>query len=208
MIAKKKQREVLVKLSKNAKMPKYAHDGDLGMDIVATDLEYDVEKDNYIYHTGIHMESVDKKLGCFIMLRSSNRRTDAYLTNGVGLVETFLYRGEFVLTFKRRTATQLEYEVKETAAQLENIDNTLCNVLNWFELPWYKRIFSKPTIHLQNDDNSGLISMKDVLDKAPYKVGEKIGQIVWMEFPEVTLKQVDELSKTERGEGGHGSTGK
>lgn len=203
-MAKKKQ-VVNVKLSKDAKMPKYAHDGDLGMDIVATDLVYDVELDNYVYHTGIYMES-SKNLGCFIMLRSSNRRTDAYLTNCVGLVETFLYRGEFILTFKRRTSTQLEYDVKEIGNQLDINENMLQNILNWFELPWYKRIFSKPNFSPTPDD-SGLISMKDVLDKAPYKVGEKIGQLVWLEFPEVELKQVKELSKTIRGEGGHGSTG-
>jgi dUTPase len=204
----KKKYVVNVKLSKGAKMPKYAHDGDLGMDIVATNLVYDAEHDNYIYHTGIRMESFDKRLGCFIMLRSSNRRTDAYLTNCVGLVETFLYRGEFILTFKRRTSTQLEYDVKEIGNQLDANENMLHDILNWFELPWYKRIFSKPIVHYPNDDNSGLTTMKEILDKAPYEVGEKIGQIVWLEFPEVELQKVNELSETVRGEGGHGSTGK
>lgn len=201
----KKKHVVNIKLDEHAKMPKYAHDGDLGMDIVATDLKYDIENDNYIYHTGIFMES-EKNLGCFIMLRSSNRRTDAYLTNMVGLVETFLYRGEFILTFKRRTSTQLEYDVKEIGNHVDANENILQDILNWFEQPWYKRIFNKPNVSISDDYN--LISMNDVLDKAPYKVGEKIGQIVWLEFPEVELKQVNELSETVRGEGGHGSTGK
>lgn len=196
---------VKIKLDKNASMPKYAHDGDLGMDIKATGLEYDVEHDNYIYHTGIYMES-EKNLGCFIMLRSSNRQTDAYLTNMVGLIETFLYRGEFILTFKRRTSTQLEYYVNKISSQSERNENILHDVLKWFEQPWYKRIFNKPNISIYDDYN--LISMKDILDKAPYKVGEKIGQIVWLEFPEVELQEVEELSDTVRGTGGHGSTGK
>lgn len=41
-----------------------------------------------------------------------------------------------------------------------------------------------------------------------YKVGDRIGQIkIGMTFP-ITFKEVDELSETERGEGGYGSTGK
>lgn len=198
---------VKIKLDKNASMPKYAHDGDLGMDIKATGLEYDIEHDNYIYHTGIYMES-EKNLGCFIMLRSSNRRTDAYLTNMVGLIETFLYRGEFVLTFKRRTSTQLEYDVKENEKSIARNENTLNDILNWFEQPWYKRLFNKPNISTSQKDEFDLLTMKEILDKAPYNVGDKIGQIVWLNFPEVELQEVEELSDTVRGTGGHGSTGK
>lgn len=41
-----------------------------------------------------------------------------------------------------------------------------------------------------------------------YKVGDRIGQIkIGMTFP-ITFIEVEELSKTERGEGGYGSTGK
>ena len=40
-----------------------------------------------------------------------------------------------------------------------------------------------------------------------YKVGEKIGQIIIMPYPEVKFTEVDKLSETERGEGGHGHTG-
>lgn len=41
-----------------------------------------------------------------------------------------------------------------------------------------------------------------------YNVGDRIGQIIIMPFPVVNFKQVDELSNTERGNGGMGSTGK
>ena len=39
------------KLSENAVIPKYAIDGDVGMDLTAIDVEYDGKKDMYIYHT-------------------------------------------------------------------------------------------------------------------------------------------------------------
>jgi dUTP pyrophosphatase len=41
-----------------------------------------------------------------------------------------------------------------------------------------------------------------------YKVGDRIAQLVIMPVPLVQYTEVDELSETQRGEGGHGSTGK
>lgn len=40
-----------------------------------------------------------------------------------------------------------------------------------------------------------------------YTVGERIAQLVIMPYPEVKLQEVEDLDKTERGEGGWGSTG-
>jgi dUTP pyrophosphatase len=39
-----------------------------------------------------------------------------------------------------------------------------------------------------------------------YDVGDRIGQIIIMPYPQVTFEEVDELSSTERGDGGFGST--
>lgn len=41
-----------------------------------------------------------------------------------------------------------------------------------------------------------------------YKVGDRIGQIVIMPYPQIEFEEVNELSDTERGDGGFGSTGK
>jgi len=41
-----------------------------------------------------------------------------------------------------------------------------------------------------------------------YKKGNRIGQIIIMPIPDIKFKQVDELTETERGTGGYGSTGK
>ena len=40
-----------------------------------------------------------------------------------------------------------------------------------------------------------------------YNVGEKIGQLVILPYPQIQLEQAKELSETERGEGGYGSSG-
>lgn len=42
----------------------------------------------------------------------------------------------------------------------------------------------------------------------PYWPGDRIGQLVIVPIPEVEYVEVDELSETERGAGGYGSTGK
>ena len=41
-----------------------------------------------------------------------------------------------------------------------------------------------------------------------YKVGDRICQIMIIPYPPIEFKEVDELTNTERGEGGFGSTGK
>lgn len=41
-----------------------------------------------------------------------------------------------------------------------------------------------------------------------YETGDKIGQLVILPYPHINLVEVDELSETERGDGGFGSTGK
>jgi dUTP pyrophosphatase len=41
-----------------------------------------------------------------------------------------------------------------------------------------------------------------------YEIEERIGQIIIFPFPEIEFEESQELSKTDRGEGGFGSTGK
>lgn len=40
-----------------------------------------------------------------------------------------------------------------------------------------------------------------------YKIGDRIGQIIILPYPQIEFEEVTELSETERGEGGYGSTG-
>jgi dUTP pyrophosphatase len=46
------------------------------------------------------------------------------------------------------------------------------------------------------------------LANAPYQVGDRIGQFVVVQVPEIEIEETDTLSETERGTGGFGSTGK
>jgi dUTP pyrophosphatase len=40
-----------------------------------------------------------------------------------------------------------------------------------------------------------------------YDVGERVGQIMVLPYPKIEIQEVEELSESERGEGGFGSTG-
>jgi dUTP pyrophosphatase len=41
-----------------------------------------------------------------------------------------------------------------------------------------------------------------------YEIGERVGQIIIVPYPQITFNEVKELSSTDRGDGGFGSTGK
>lgn len=137
------------KLNPNAVVPTYAKPGDAGMDLTAIDIEYNKTYDCFIYKTGLAIEIPEGYVG-LIFPRSSNRKTEAYMTNHVGVIDSG-YRGEIMVTFKNR------------------------------------------------DDGEW---------SAPYDVNDRIAQLIILPYPNIEFNVVFELSETERGEGGHGSTGK
>lgn len=47
----------------------------------------------------------------------------------------------------------------------------------------------------------------DQQDDRHYKVGDRVGQIIIMPYPQIEFEEVEELSSSDRGEGGFGSTG-
>ena len=161
-------------------MPRYAHDGDLGMDLTAIDVEYDEEYDRYIYHTGLYMES-KREDGCLLFPRSGNAKTNAYLCNSVGLVDSFLYRGEFCLMFKNRTSIQTQAALRA--------------LVRWSSMPWYKKLFTS-----FNDISIECIKelRNDALLLAPYQKCDRVAQMVWLKFPEVTLKKTKKFTPSEQ----------
>lgn len=45
-------------------------------------------------------------------------------------------------------------------------------------------------------------------DEREYEIGDRIGQIIIMPYPEIEFEEVDELTDTDRSDGGYGSTDK
>lgn len=179
------------KLTPNAVIPQYAHRGDVGMDFIAISVEYNKEWDCYIYHTGLAFES-DYNWGQFLFPRSSNRKTNAYLTNSVGIADSAIYRGEILFCYKNRTSYD-DIIFKKAV-------NNAVDAADSFET--YQSIF-KQTLSVLKDNQE-----ENALEYAPYKVGDKIGQMVMLSYEDVEFEEVDGLSETERGTNGFGSTDK
>lgn len=132
-----------------AQLPKYAKPGDAGMDLVATSYQYLDDIGCHVYGTGLAVEIPEGYVG-LVFPRSSNRKTEAYLTNHVGVIDSG-YRGEIMASFKNRVPSYM---------------------------------------------------------KEPYNIGDRICQLIIIPYPTIEPVEADELNETERGAGGHGSTGK
>ena len=190
----------LKKLDKNAIIPEYAHDGDVGMDLTAISVEYDREHDMYIYHTGIAFET-DKHYGIFLFPRSSNRKTDAYLCNHVGIADSAIYRGEIILCFKNRTSLEVRAEIEKNRCFISRLSYEPFTtsggdsiVFNWSNIA-------------RDAENAGNWIYDNPMLYAPYQVGERVAQMVVLPYHNIKISEREELSETERGASGFGSTG-
>lgn len=138
---------LIKKLHKDSVVPKYAKEGDAGLDLTATSKWYDTDG-NVCYGTGLAFEIPTGYVG-LLFPRSSNAKKTLLLSNSVGVLDSG-YRGEVTFKFKN-----LEDE--------------------WSE---------------------------------EYNIGDRIGQIIILPYPQVNFIEAEELSETERGDGGYGSSGK
>lgn len=165
------------KLHPDAVVPAYAKPGDAGMDLTAIDKKYDANG-NVVYTVGLAFEIPEGYVG-FLFPRSSNAKKDLILTNSVGVIDSG-YRGDVGLKFKP-TACFMDYEDNKTKEEFE----------------WAADFVGLP----QTDPEPGDVQIEE------YEVGDRIGQIIILPYPKVKFTVVDELSSTERGAGGFGSTG-
>ena len=71
-----------------------------------------------------------------------------------------------------------------------------------------KEQFLTNSVGVIDSGYTGEISMILAGNFEYYKVGERIGQLIIMPYPQIEFEEVEELPITERGSGGYGSTGK
>ena len=135
------------KLHPDAVIPRYAKQGDAGMDLTAVAIEKESipPKGIVTFRTGLAIEIPEGHVG-LLFPRSSVYKTGMTLSNCVGVIDSG-YRGEIMMKYFR----------------------------NGFH--------------------------------EEYNVGDRIGQLIIMPYPEVQFEEVTELSSTDRGVGGYGSTG-
>ena len=169
------------RLSENAVVPTYGKPGDAGMDLTATSRHFDADG-NVVYGTDLAFEIPEGFVG-LLFPRSSNAKKDLTLTNSVGVIDSG-YRGEVAFKFKPAAFFADDEWAKP---------GTVGNVSQDFDFTMLPHSFN------QNNYEYGC---------SLYEIGDRVGQIVIMPYPQVTFQEVSELSSTDRGEGGFGSTGK
>lgn len=133
---------------------------------------------NIVYRTGLAIEIPEGYVG-LIFPRSSICKRDINLTNAVGVIDSG-YRGEIIMKFKPSLCFHPN-EITDYLAsdKFDDYDGVY--------IPYDERIPIKPHT---------------------YNYGERIGQIIIMPYPQIEFEEVEELTKTDRGDGGFGSSGK
>ena len=117
----------------------------------------------------------------YVMLifpRSSNSKKDLLLANSVGVLDS-TYRGELRLRFKRA------YRIENEPCVDTDYKATTTSIVNFHCADEYQWDACKW-----------------------YEMGERVGQIMILPYPTVNFILSEELSDTDRGDGGFGSTGK
>ena len=166
------------KLNENAVIPAYAHATDAGLDLTATSKH--IEKNGVVtYGTGIAIEIPKGYVG-LVFPRSSNCKKDLLLSNSVGVIDSG-YRGEIM--FKYIPTIKLVVPIR------------FIDRLRFFIAAGGRHM-----------DGVYTCTMHD--NKGEYQVGDRVGQLIIMPYPRVQFEEVTELSDSDRGNGGYGSTGK
>jgi len=70
-----------------------------------------------------------------------------------------------------------------------------------------ENFYLKNSVGVIDSGYRGEIKLRFNRSEDRYEVGEKVGQLIIIPYPTIYLEEVEELSSTERGEGGFGSTG-
>ena len=172
------------KLTENAVLPTYAHDTDAGMDLYAASKTFD-DYGNMVIGTGIAVEIPKGYVG-LVFPRSSICQHYCYMPNSVGVIDSD-FRGEITFKFAARTSESIP----------QKLWNRLTKV---FVGAGYRQ-------HLKAAETVDILNFWG-RDGQSYQVGDRIGQLIIMPYPKVQLIESDELSTTDRGTGGYGSTGK
>ena len=71
-----------------------------------------------------------------------------------------------------------------------------------------ENFYLKNSVGVIDSGYRGEILLRFNTSDSRYDAGEKIGQLIILPYPTIQLEEVEDLSSTERGEGGFGSTGR
>lgn len=199
------------------KLPTYGKEGDACMDIYPIYSEYDVERDRWIYHTGLAFaigDSViripnnsdsktviakDKLVPNEMELRprSNLTKSDFYIPNAPGTLD-WGYRGELLIVYKNRTSADLIQAITYLTNGIEKLAlRAGCSG----EIKQYTSAARR-----------NLSKISKSINTPPYKCDgeDRCCQLLIRGSERIEWQEVDsleQLGSSERGAGGFGSTG-
>lgn len=183
-------------------LPTYGKEGDACMDIYPICYEYDVDKDRFIYHTGLAFNIGNDANGepneMSLRPRSNLTKSDFYIPNSPSTID-WGYRGELLVAFKNRTSRDLIHAVSDLVEVVDKLRQHM-------HLP--DSMIGNSRLKL----NSARTTMTNILAKVsipPYDCNgeDRCAQLIINSAQRITWKEVnsiEELGETERGNKGFG----
>jgi dUTP pyrophosphatase len=118
---------------------------------------------------------------CFDLTAVSVNTVNDYIEYGTGLAME-IPEGHVGLIFPRSSVTNKDLMLKNSVGVIDSS---------------YRGMISFRFNNVSSDERTAEI----------YTIGDRVGQMMILPVPMVQFEEVDELSSTERGEGGYGSSG-
>ena len=183
----------ILKLDENAVIPFYSKTDDACMDIIATSYEFNVEKNCYIYHTGLAFD-IPKGYEMQIRPRSSIRDYDVYITNSPCTIDCG-YHGEVLICYKNHFSISDRLKLNKLSSFIKKLVGSNFNANDEIK-----------DTEIDKVSNEEIISY--AMNNAPFNKGDKIAQLKITTCPRVSFNEVTSFNESERGTNGFGSTGK
>jgi len=135
----------------------------------------------------------DGDAGMDLVATSIISDTPEQITYGMGIALE-IPKGFVGLIFPRSS-------IRKTGLQLSNSVGVIDSGYRGELQATFNKIFGSERMYDE-------VKIKEIQANEYYKIGDRIAQIMIIPYPPIEFVEADELSNTERGEGGFGSTGK
>lgn len=135
----------------------------------------------------------------FDLTATWKKETEKYIEYGTDIAFE-IPKGYVGLLFPRSSITKKDLILKNSVGVVD------ASYRGEIKFRYWKTIFEYNNIK-KWDDTLNLLKNSSIKAEK-YEIGDRCGQIIFLELPKIELEEVNELSETERGTQGYGSSGK
>lgn len=127
------------------------------------------------------------------LLATTVKRSSNFYEYGTGLAME-IPKGYVGLLFPRSSISNTDHYLRNSVGVIDSGYRGEIKIrMSTPDTHFYQQVYNLP---------------QDKLDRKEYNIGDKIAQLVIIKLPWVEIEEVENLSDTDRGEGGFGSSGK